>query len=121
MSVRWKEEQFKEYMTKRNALRDDPLEEKPDPGMESELQTKCLRYCKEHGFPVFHDYSRKKNPAGWADLFIFAENRVVLVELKSASGKLRKEQQELRRVLAWLGHKVHVVRSYVGFVRVMME
>jgi len=57
--------------------------------------------------------------AGFPDLFVFADHRVVLVELKAANGKLRKEQQELRRVLSWLGHTVHVCRSYAGFVRII--
>ena len=96
--------------------------DKPDPGPESELQKKCLNYCREHGFPVFHDYSREINNPGWPDLFVFADKgRVVLVELKSGKAKLRKEQDQLRRVLNWLGHTVHIVRSYRGFLKAVME
>ena len=78
-----------------------------------------MKYCRDHGLPVFHDRSRRQNQPGWPDLFVFAENRVVMVELKAADGKLRKEQKHLRQVLSWLGHTVHVCRSYAGFVRIM--
>lgn len=120
--MNWSEAQLAEYQA-RHRQRPAPLDddEVPDEGLESKLQAKCLEYCKDHGFPVFHDRSRKKNTAGWPDMFIFVENGVVLVELKSADGRLRKEQKGLRQVLSWLGHPVHVCRSYVGFMRIMEE
>jgi len=119
--TRWSEDQLSEYMCKakrENIFRDD---EPPDPGPESKLQFKCMRFCRERGFPVFHDHSKKRNQPGWPDMIIFTKNRVVLVELKSATGKLRKDQVDLKRVLTWLGHTVHVCRSYAGFIRIMEE
>jgi len=93
--------------------------ETPDAGPEAKLQSKCLKYCKERGFPTFHDWSWGRNAAGWPDLFVFAKDRVVLVELKTARGKLRKEQAALKQTLEWLGHAVHVCKSYAGFIRIM--
>lgn len=119
--MNWSEAELAEWQAKQNkspAPLDD--DETPDQGLESKLQANCMKYCRDHGFPVFHDRSKKKNQPGWPDLFVFAENRVVMVELKAADGKLRKEQKHLRQVLSWLGHPVHVCRSYVGFVRVMV-
>ncbi len=119
--MNWTEAQLAEYRAKQKQ-RPAPLDDdgKPDEGRESKLQAKCMKYCRDHGFPVFHDRSRRVNSPGFPDLFIFAENRVVLVELKAADGKLRKEQKHLRQVLSWLGHTVHICRSYAGFVRVMV-
>ena len=88
-------------------------------GMSRHCNTNAWIIAGTHGFPVFHDWSKKKNQPGWPDLFIFTENRVVLVELKAADGKLRKEQRDLKQNLSWLGHTVYVVRSYAGFIRVM--
>jgi len=120
--MRWTEEQLNEYLahSKATAMR-SLADETPDIGKESNLQSKCEQYCRERGWPVFHDRSRKKNHPGWPDLFIFQPNRVILVELKSASGKLRIEQRELRKVLHWLGHTIHVVRSFAGFIKVVTD
>jgi peptide methionine sulfoxide reductase MsrB len=118
--MRWTEDQLNEYLAKSKATAMKSMEdETPDPGIERSLQTKCEMYCRGHGWPVFHDRSRKKNQPGWPDLFVFQPNRVVLVELKNSAGKLRKEQIELRKVLNWLGHTVHVVRSFAGFIKVL--
>ena len=117
--MRWTKDQLVEYLVRQESLNDNRTNGPADPGPESHLQARCLRYCREHGWPVYHDWSRKKNPAGWPDLFVFLpDGRVVLVELKAASGKLRTEQRQLKQVLAWLGHTIHVVRSFKRFVEV---
>ena len=91
-----------------------------DAGPESRLQAKCLKYCRDHGWPCLHDRSKKKNEPGWPDLFIFMpEGRVQLIELKAGGGKLRKEQQALKINLSYLGHGVKVVKSYKRFLEVM--
>jgi hypothetical protein len=115
--MNWTEDQLKEYWARIGRI--DKLGDlgTPDPGPESKLQAKCLQFCKEHGYPVFHDWSRKRNMAGWPDLTIYMKNRVALVELKAAGGRLSSEQKRLRQKLLWLGHPYHVVRSYVGFLR----
>ena len=101
---------------------EDPGLDTPDEGPENILQRKCLKYCKEYGYPVFHDYSRKKNEAGWPDLMIFLpEGHMCLIELKSGNAKLRKEQQELKRHLLYMGHRVYIVRSYVKFLEVVRK
>lgn len=121
----WTEDQLTAYLAKRQAdsrrgLGQDGGDDVPDPGPESRLQARCLRYCEERGWPVWHDYSRKKNRAGWPDLIIFQpEGKVILIELKASGGKLRKEQRELKLQLNWLGHTVHVVRSFRRFVEVV--
>ena len=90
---------------------------KPDDGPESRLQSKIMRYCREHGFPYFHDRSRKKNQPGWPDLIIIMpKSQVLFIELKAAGGKLRTEQEALKRQFHYLGHNIEVVRSYKQFL-----
>ncbi len=129
--MNWTEAQYLEHMAKvsvqmgqirfaqggrLSACDDSPA----DPGLENDLQRKCLRYCEEKGWPAWHDWSRKKNQPGWPDLIIFQpEGRISLIELKSSSGKLQKEQKELRLILNWLKHTVHVVRSYKRFLEIV--
>ena len=116
--MRWTKDQMLEYMAKRAKFYDQP--DTPDPGRESKLQSRIMNHCRQNGWKVFHDRSRGKNEPGWPDLFIFLpEGRTVLVELKAGNKKLRKEQKDLRRVLTWLGHTVHVVRAFKTFLRIV--
>ena len=99
----------------------------PDPGLESNLQRKVLKYGKDIGLPVFHDRSRGVNEPGWSDNFFFLpatcphceRGKVVLIELKSESGTFRKEQKELRLILYRLGHKVYSARSFKRVVEII--
>ncbi len=116
--ARWTKEQLDEYLVKHHVFKEDDHE--ADPGPESKLQSKILEWCRQRGYPVFHDNSRKKNVRGWPDLTIVMEaGRVLFVELKSADGKLRKEQQHQRQVFLWLKHEIHLVRSFKRFLEVV--
>ena len=122
--MRWTKAQMDNYLQLRRAMdaeaRPDDDPEVPDVGPESKLQAKCLTYCKDRGYLVYHDWSRKRNTAGWPDMFCFLpKSRLILVELKAAGGKLRAEQQALKRQLMYLGFKVYVVKSYKRFVEIL--
>ncbi|HDO36667.1 MAG TPA: hypothetical protein ENH07_10305 [Nitrospirae bacterium] len=92
----------------------------PDPGHESTLQRKVQDYCEENGWPCFHDRSKKVNEPGWPDCLIFLPGgKVVLIELKSSAGKLRKEQYALRRLLGWNDHMVYIARSFKRVVEII--
>jgi hypothetical protein len=120
--VSWTEDQLAAYMAKMNQLARVASQENdvPDEGLEGGLLNRCIQFCRERGWPVWHDRSRKVNEAGWPDLFIFKpEGQMILIELKSANGRLRKEQQRLRLQLNWLGYTVHVVKSFKKFIDVV--
>ena len=117
--TRWSQDQLDEFNVRRGSwIKVD--EDLPDNTPERVLQAKCLKYLKEKGYPVWHDWSRKKYKAGFPDLIIFMDNgRVEMIELKAAAGRLRKEQQHLHRNLMFLGHSVHVVKSFKKFIEIM--
>ena len=128
--MRWTKEQYEEYTERisQTKLRqegnlfqgDDAKDYPADKGPESGLQAKVINYCKEQGWPIFHDRSKKVNEPGWADNFIFLpKGKMVLIELKSSSGKLRKEQIELRLALKWLDHEVHVAKSFKAVMAIL--
>uniref|UniRef100_A0A6H2A0C5 Putative VRR-NUC domain-containing protein n=1 Tax=viral metagenome TaxID=1070528 RepID=A0A6H2A0C5_9ZZZZ len=123
--TRWTQQQYEDYiLSSKNAIaKPVALAEQPNKAtLEHNLLAKCLRYCRDYGYAVWHDWSRKKNEAGWPDLMIFmSEGRVCLIELKSEKGRLRKEQADLRRHLLFLGHPVHVVKSYKRFLEVIQD
>jgi len=118
MGLNWSQAELDEF----NARRGDwvKVDDTPDAGPEKVLQAKCIKYCDACGWICFHDWSKKKNKAGFPDLTIFMDNgRVELIELKAAGGKLRSEQQQLHRQLMFLGHSVHIVKSYKRFIQIM--
>ena len=119
--MRWTREQFEEYIVKRSKWSMDALDPtKPDPGKEARLQKKCEKWLKSHGYPYFHDRSRKRNKAGLPDLICFLpEGRTVIIELKAKGGRLSKEQQHTIRMLKYLKHEVYEVRSYKRFLQIM--
>jgi len=120
--MNWTEDQRDAYMAARHRGREAVSPEIPDPGPEARLQSRCERYCREQGWPCFHDRSKKKNKPGFPDLFVFLPGgTMALIELKAAGGRLRTEQQALRRQMMYLGHTVHVVRSYKRFLDVLMK
>jgi len=49
----------------------EDIPELSTPGPEKALQQKVQDYCKENGWPCFHDRSKKVNTPGWPDCFIF--------------------------------------------------
>jgi hypothetical protein len=91
-----------------------------DPGPESELQERIEKWCKENGFPFFHDRSRNKNEPGFPDLVIaLRDGRTLWIELKSKDGRLKKDQEKWRLQLMALGHEHHVIRSFKRFMEVV--
>ena len=92
----------------------------PDQGQESDLQEKIGKYCREHGFPFYHDRSRKKNAPGFPDLVIALKGgRTLWLELKSKKGVMLKEQKEWRLQLLALEHEHHICRSYKHFLSIV--
>ena len=92
----------------------------PDPGSESDLQDKIEKWCEDHGYPFFHDRSRKCNEPGLPDLVIALPGAVTLwVELKSKRGRLSEDQKRWRLMLLQLGHQWHEVRSYRQFIKIV--
>ena len=88
-------------------------------GLEKDLQRKVVKWARERGFPLWHDRSRGKNQAGWPDVILIMPGEVFFIELKSVSGKLRKEQKELKLQFKFLGHEIHVVRSFRQFLNLV--
>ena len=109
------------HLIKMDRLRGcEDLEDVPDDGLESKLQRKVLDYCKEKGWPCFHDRSQKVNDPGWIDNFIFLpRSKVVLIELKSRTGVFSEEQKHLRVMLFRLEHIVHTARSFRKVVEIL--
>lgn len=62
------------------------------PLSEAHFQARVVAYAKLLGLLVFHDYDSRRSAAGFPDLVIVG-NRVIFVELKTETGRIRPEQQ----------------------------
>jgi len=60
---------------------------------EDELQTMIINAALYAGWLVFHDNDSRQNRAGFPDLVLVKPPRVLIIELKSAKGRIRPEQQ----------------------------
>ena len=94
-----------------------------DPGsgvaIEAELHRDILSECRRRGWLAFHGSMahRTSRTIGEPDFVILCdEGRVLLVEAKSKTGKIRPEQAALHVWAKTLGHKVWVVRSKNEFL-----
>ena len=59
--------------------------------------------------------------AGFPDIAIFYNGKTLLIELKSETGKLSKEQKSLFPEFAKQGHTVYVVRSLEAFQQIVNQ
>lgn len=138
MSLRWTHEQLEEYRA-RQATRQCranhagyvPLSghsrqiegqkvSRADPGKESDLQAKIERFLTSKGWYFFHDRSRGSNAKGQPDLVVaLPSGRVLWLELKSAKGRLRAEQKQVRLMLLALNQEWHEVRSFKQFLAIV--
>ena len=65
-------------------------------------------------------HKRAWRPLGEPDAQIYADGgRCFLIEIKTATGKLRPEQIGVAMMAERLGHKVHVCRSLEQFLNII--
>jgi Holliday junction resolvase len=84
---------------------------------ERQLHDDILTECRRRGWIALH--SRMDMAAtltvGAPDFVILAEGRILLIEVKTRTGKLSPAQQALHAWARKLGHEVNVVRSVEEF------
>ena len=85
---------------------------RPLPMTEAALQANVLEAARLGGWLYFHDNDSRRNRAGFLDnVFLHPETgRLLFVELKSATGRIRPEQQQWIDALHRGGHTVRVWR-----------
>jgi len=89
---------------------------------EADLHDAILSLCRARRWPVVHSRMDVPQTAGIGTPdFVVAlpAGRVVWVEAKAATGKLRPEQQAWLTALRALGHTAEVVRSLSEFLTIV--
>jgi len=85
---------------------------------ESEIHKQISRECHRRGFQAFHGVmgKRSRRTPGEPDYTIMLPHgKTLWVEVKTSSGNLSDDQERVAAHAWQLGHKVHVVRSFVEF------
>lgn len=88
---------------------------------EAQLQACVIDAAKRGGWLWWHDNDSRRNKAGFPDLVLLhaKTGRLVFAELKSATGRIRPEQQTWINALAWGGHLIYTWRPehwHNGFI-----
>src|SRR5262245_20548546 len=60
---------------------------------EATLLAQVRRCARELGYLTYHTYSSRKSEEGYPDLTLVKPGRLIFAELKSAHGKLTRDQQ----------------------------
>lgn len=94
------------------------FEQRQEKALQTEIR-KLLSFLRAKGECQFINppmNKRSELPVGWPDFTIFLPGgRTLLIECKAAGGRLRPEQSETSKKMGAMGHKVHVVRSFLEF------
>lgn len=77
---------------------------------EEDFQRRVKRLAERRGWLCYHTHDSRRSQAGFPDLVTVRGPRVVYAELKSATGRLRKEQAVWLAALLRAGAEAYVWR-----------
>ena len=64
--------------------------------------------ARRFGFKVYHSWNSQHSAAGWPDLAMVRDGRLILAELKIGQGQVRPDQEEWLDALRRVGTPVEV-------------
>lgn len=82
------------------------------PESEAGFQAAVVELALLLSWQVFHPFDSRRSAAGWPDLSMVRDGRLILAELKSARGRVTPEQRE------WLAALEQVAAASGGAVSV---
>jgi hypothetical protein len=77
---------------------------------EKEFQRGVLDWARLNGWLAYHPHDSRHSQAGFPDLTLVRDGRLVFVELKTAAGRVSGAQAEWLAALEGAGCEVHVWR-----------
>lgn len=75
---------------------------------EEDFQADVVKYALGRGWEYYHTHDSRRSPEGFPDL-VLARERVVYVELKSATGRVTDKQDHWQSVLKRAGQETYVL------------
>lgn len=123
--MRWTEDQLRAYEARQAPKHRQPVSEDAVPaGQEASLQNQIMAWCDAQ-WPRWKylcpRFDRKSTlQVGAHDITVFGPfPKCLLVECKTATGKLTAPQQSWAAEMRMLGWTVHVVRSMTEFLELV--
>jgi hypothetical protein len=80
---------------------------------ERQFERAVVEYAKLAGWRVFHPFDSRRSEAGWPDLTLVRDGRLVFAELKSEKGRVRPEQQVWQEALLRVASRTPGVEVYL--------
>ena len=131
-SETWSREQFAEYQRTGKtpgaattaAPPAEPVPDKLEIKEERGIHTLICQELKRRGVPYIHAPMNKRPqlPEGWPDFTVFQpKGKVWFAEIKTATGRLSKEQRERKEELEGQGFSVYVPRSFDEFMAIFKD
>lgn len=77
---------------------------------EAAWQAVIVKYAQLHGWVVWHDNDSLRNDAGFPDLVLVREGRLIFAELKTETGRIRTAQHAWLSLLKHTAAEVYVWR-----------
>jgi hypothetical protein len=69
---------------------------------ERQLQSAVIQLAELLGWKAYHTFDSRRSNPGYPDLTLVKDDRLLFVELKSATGRLTTEQTEWLRALGYV-------------------
>lgn len=76
---------------------------------EKEFQENVVALAKTLGYMVYHPYDSRRSTPGYPDLTLVKGRRLIMAELKTATGKVSAHQQEWIDALGQVDGQLQVV------------
>jgi hypothetical protein len=76
---------------------------------EKELQENVIAMARQLGWMVYHPYDSRRSTPGYPDLTLCKGRRLIMAELKTATGKVSAHQQEWIDALGQIDGQLTVV------------
>jgi hypothetical protein len=77
---------------------------------EAQFQQRITDYCDWRRLKWHHETDSRKSKKGFPDLVIAGPGKIIFAELKSAKGRVTREQQEWIEAVRWAGITAYVWR-----------
>lgn len=77
---------------------------------ERQFQTRVTTFATAIGWWVYHPYDSRRSREGWPDLTLIRGSRLLFLELKTQSGRIRPEQLDVITRLKTAGQTALIVR-----------
>lgn len=97
------------YRKRRQSGRKKPTQG-PNFLKEADFLQQIRHLAKQFGWMEYHTYDSRRSTPGWPDLVLCRPPELLIIEVKTATGRLTSAQRQWITCLSWCGIETHVWR-----------